>query len=60
MVTLSKMRAEAIVAGSELSEADLEHVVGGFDPQPDPPALLVSQARVTPSDFGIRARQIAG
>jgi bacteriocin-like protein len=45
---------------AELSEKELSQVVGGFNPQPDPPAILVGQTRVTPSAFGIRAGQIGG
>lgn len=60
MVTFSKTGPEAIAAQSELSEADLDRTVGGFNPQPDPPCIQASQTRLTPSEFGIRARQIAG
>jgi hypothetical protein len=60
MVTVSKQRPEAIAAQSELSEADLDRTVGGFNPQPDPPGIQAGQTRLTPSEFGIRARQIAG
>jgi len=60
MMKVSKIRPEASAAGSELSEGDLDHAVGGFNPQPDPPGIVAREIRVTPSDFGIRARQIAG
>jgi hypothetical protein len=60
MVTISKKRSEAIKPVSALSEMDLDRVVGGFNPQPDPPGILAGQTRLTPSDFGIRARPIAG
>ena len=60
MVTVSKTRPEAIAAQSELSEVHLDRAVGGFNPQPDPPGVQASQTRLTPSEFGIRARQIAG
>jgi len=60
MVTFSKTRPEAIAAQSELSEADLDRAVGGFNPQPDPPCIVANQTRLTPTDFGIRVRQIAG
>jgi hypothetical protein len=58
MLTNSKERSEAKPA-SEVSEQDLDQVAGGFNPQPDPPAILAGQTRLTPSDFGIRARPIA-
>jgi hypothetical protein len=47
-------------SASDLSEKELSQVAGGFNPQPDPPAILVGQARLTPSDFGVRARLIGG
>jgi hypothetical protein len=43
-----------------LSEKELGEVTGGFNPQPDPPCILLEQARLTPGDFGIRPRQIGG
>lgn len=60
MVTFSKKRPEAITPASELSDLDLARVVGGFNPQPDPPAVLVGQPRVKPSDWMFQPRQIAG
>jgi hypothetical protein len=60
MVTNSKERPEAIKPASELSERDLDQVTGGFNPQPDPPAVLAGQTHFTPTDFGIRARSIGG
>ena len=60
MTMFSKPRQDVIVAEAELSEAVLDHVVGGFNPQPDPPGVVANQTRLNPSDFGIRARQIAG
>ena len=60
MATISKKRSEAINPASALSETDLDQVVGGFNPQPDPPGMVAVQAHLTPSDFGIRARSIAG
>jgi hypothetical protein len=60
MVTISKRRSEAIKPASAPSEMDLDRVVGGFNPQPDPPGLVADQSRLTPSAFGIRVRPIAG
>jgi hypothetical protein len=60
MVTISKKRSEAIKPASALSDMVLDRVVGGFNPQPDPPGIVADQIRLTPSGFGIRARQIAG
>jgi hypothetical protein len=40
-------------AQTELSEAVLANVVGGFNPQPDPPGVVGKL--VLPSQFGIRA-----
>jgi hypothetical protein len=47
-------------SASDLSEKELDQVAGGFNPQPDPPGIVAGQVRLTPSDFGIRARQIGG
>jgi hypothetical protein len=60
METFAKKRPEAIAPATQLSEVDLNQAVGGFNPQPDPPGDVMGKARVTPSDFAIRARQIAG
>jgi hypothetical protein len=58
--TTGKLAQKLPESASDLSEKELGQVVGGFNPQPDPPADLTGQARLTPSDFGIRARQIGG
>jgi len=60
MMKVSKPRATAGKPGSALSETDLDRVVGGFNPQPDPPGVVADQIRLAPSDFGIRTRAIAG
>jgi hypothetical protein len=60
MVTFSEKRLQAITPAAELSELDLDRAVGGFNPQPDPPKVLIGQTRVNPSDVSLRARPIAG
>ena len=41
-----------------LSEHDLAKVVGGFNPQPDPPGVVAKL--VLPSEFGIRSPEQFG
>ena len=60
MALNSKFAQKLPESASDLSERELGKVTGGFNPQPDPPGKTSAQARLTPSDFGIRARQIGG
>jgi len=63
MMTISKQRSEAIKPAAALSDLVLDRVVGGFNPQPDPPGVVADQIHLTPSGFGIfgiRSRAIAG